>query len=59
MYNEDGPLCGAMFTNLSATEFCTVTAYDLAVRFYQRLLDDGENDRDEVDIKKSESEFKW
>lgn len=51
MYNEDGPLCGAMFTNLNATEFCTVTVYDLAVRFYQRLYDKEEE--------KNETEFKW
>lgn len=49
MFNEEGPLCGAMFLNLNATEFCTVTVHDLAVRFYQKVVRNEEK----------KPEYKW
>ncbi|GJQ75849.1 hypothetical protein Trydic_g17917 [Trypoxylus dichotomus] len=41
-FNDDGPICGGAFLNYTCTEFCTVTADSVNVKFYLKWDSDDE-----------------
>lgn len=63
IYNDDGPICGGAFLNYTCTEFCTVVADSVNVKFYLKWENDDEtteakpkegnevNEQNEQDVK--------